>query len=206
MEMNFNGEEWWNNQVHESDEWKELGAWISKEIIENQDVDDMDRFPGAVLPDVAEMVNKATHVATNFSTLSPLSQLFQINPSEIQEGFLQDYQVTDITSPLITNTNYHASDDDDDEGKIGANDKKRIRLTDNQNVMPSSSCQTSAAARNFNERKRRRDINNKIKALHDLVPVCQKTSKECMLDEIYNYIKYLQLQLQKLCLLTGKGR
>ncbi|KMZ68508.1 hypothetical protein ZOSMA_239G00140 [Zostera marina] len=178
--MNFNGEEWWNNQVQESDEWKELSAWISKEIIEKQDVDDMGRFPGVVLPDVAEMENKATHVATNFSTLPPL--LFQINPSEIQEGFLQDYQVTDVTPPLITNTNYHAFDDDDDddddndndddEGKIGANDKKRIRLTDNQDVMPSSSRQ--ASARNFNERKRRRDINNKIKALHDLIPAVAK--------------------------------
>jgi phytochrome-interacting factor 4 len=45
--------------------------------------------------------------------------------------------------------------------------------------------------------QRRRDrINEKMRALQELIPHCNKTDKASMLDEAIEYLKWLQLQVQ----------
>uniref|UniRef100_A0A7N0UM46 BHLH domain-containing protein n=1 Tax=Kalanchoe fedtschenkoi TaxID=63787 RepID=A0A7N0UM46_KALFE len=49
---------------------------------------------------------------------------------------------------------------------------------------------------NLTERKRRGKINEKMRALQDLIPYCNKVDKAAMLDEAIEYLRVLQLQVQ----------
>lgn len=52
--------------------------------------------------------------------------------------------------------------------------------------------------------QRRRDrINEKMKALQELIPRCNKTDKASMLDEAIEYLKSLQLQVQMMSMGCG---
>ncbi|XP_066347061.1 transcription factor PIF1-like isoform X1 [Miscanthus floridulus] len=69
---------------------------------------------------------------------------------------------------------------------------------------PPTTCRSrSAEFHNFSERRRRDRINEKLKALQELLPNCTKSDKVSMLDEAIDYLKSLQLQLQMLVM--GKG-
>ncbi|GJN35468.1 hypothetical protein PR202_gb24249 [Eleusine coracana subsp. coracana] len=54
----------------------------------------------------------------------------------------------------------------------------------------------AAEVHNLSERRRRDRINEKMKALQELIPHCNKTDKASMLDEAIEYLKSLRLQLQ----------
>lgn len=61
----------------------------------------------------------------------------------------------------------------------------------------SSTKRTRAAeVHNLSERRRRDRINEKMKALQELIPRCNKSDKASMLDEAIEYLKSLQLQVQ----------
>lgn len=53
-----------------------------------------------------------------------------------------------------------------------------------------------AEVHNLSERRRRDKINEKMRALQELIPNCNKVDKASMLDEAIEYTKTLQLQLQ----------
>ncbi|KAK6157044.1 hypothetical protein DH2020_011292 [Rehmannia glutinosa] len=55
-----------------------------------------------------------------------------------------------------------------------------------------------AEVHNLSERRRRDRINEKMRALQELIPHSNKSDKASMLDEAIEYMKSLQLQLQKL--------
>nr|WAK86094.1 transcription factor bHLH48 [Nothapodytes nimmoniana] len=57
------------------------------------------------------------------------------------------------------------------------------------------------------ERLRRERISERIKALQELVPSCNKTDRAAMLDEILDYVKFLRLQVKVLSMsrLGGTG-
>ncbi|XP_009762879.1 transcription factor UNE10-like [Nicotiana sylvestris] len=54
----------------------------------------------------------------------------------------------------------------------------------------------AAATHNQSERKRRDRINQRMKTLQKLVPYSSKTNKASMLDEVIEYLKQLQAQVQ----------
>ncbi|KAJ8771843.1 hypothetical protein K2173_027020 [Erythroxylum novogranatense] len=54
----------------------------------------------------------------------------------------------------------------------------------------------AAEVHNLSERKRRDRINEKMRALQELIPNCNKVDKASMLDEAIEYLKALQLQVQ----------
>ncbi|XP_019234343.1 PREDICTED: transcription factor PIF1-like isoform X2 [Nicotiana attenuata] len=54
----------------------------------------------------------------------------------------------------------------------------------------------AAEVHNLSERKRRDRINEKMKALQELIPRCNKSDKASMLDEVIEYVKSLQMQVQ----------
>ncbi|CAG7886832.1 unnamed protein product, partial [Brassica rapa] len=64
----------------------------------------------------------------------------------------------------------------------------------------------AAEMHNISERRRREKINEKMKALQELIPRCNKTDKASMLEDAIQYVKSLQMQIQltrwcfKMCL------
>ncbi|XP_009129259.2 putative transcription factor bHLH056 [Brassica rapa] len=54
----------------------------------------------------------------------------------------------------------------------------------------------AAEMHNISERRRREKINEKLKALQELIPRCNKTDKASMLEDAIEYVKSLQLQIQ----------
>ncbi|ONK79580.1 uncharacterized protein A4U43_C01F7820 [Asparagus officinalis] len=56
----------------------------------------------------------------------------------------------------------------------------------------------AAEVHNLSERRRRDKINEKMKALQELIPRCNKSDKASMLDDAIEYLKSLQLQVQML--------
>nr|GEY31852.1 phytochrome interacting factor 3 [Tanacetum cinerariifolium] len=55
----------------------------------------------------------------------------------------------------------------------------------------------AAEVHNLSERRRRDRINEKMKALQELIPRCNKSDKASMLDEAIEYLKSLQMQVQR---------
>ncbi|CAA7409760.1 unnamed protein product [Spirodela intermedia] len=70
---------------------------------------------------------------------------------------------------------------------------------------PRSGSKRSRAAEvhNLSEKRRRSRINEKMKALQNLIPNSNKTDKASMLDEAIEYLKQLQLQVQMLSMRNG---
>lgn len=54
----------------------------------------------------------------------------------------------------------------------------------------------AAEVHNLSERRRRDRINEKMRALQELIPRCNKSDKASMLDEAIEYLKSLQMQVQ----------
>lgn len=61
----------------------------------------------------------------------------------------------------------------------------------------------AAEVHNLSEKRRRSRINEKMKALQNLIPNSNKTDKASMLDEVIEYLKQLQLQVQMLSMRNG---
>lgn len=61
----------------------------------------------------------------------------------------------------------------------------------------------AAEIHNQSERRRRNKINEKMRALQELIPNANKTDKASMLDEAIEYVKMLQAQLQLMSVKTG---
>ncbi|KAF3333689.1 transcription factor PIF4-like isoform X1 [Carex littledalei] len=84
---------------------------------------------------------------------------------------------------------------------------------DNESIGASKPSQRPATTRrsraaevhNLSERRRRDRINEKMKALQELIPHCNKTDKASMLDEAIEYLKSLQLQVQMMWMGGGMG-
>ncbi|PQQ19130.1 bHLH transcription factor [Prunus yedoensis var. nudiflora] len=67
----------------------------------------------------------------------------------------------------------------------------------------SSKRSRAAEVHNMSEKRRRSRINEKMKALQNLIPNSNKTDKASMLDEAIEYLKQLQLQVQMLSMRNG---
>ncbi|XP_078170159.1 uncharacterized protein LOC144564435 [Carex rostrata] len=137
--------------------------------------------------------------------------------------FKEDTDTTRISSEkMYTSTTSSSGGSGGNFGKFGnlnANDSKRKEKVkegegseshsedadDNEAMIPSkivnkrTSKRRSRAAEvhNLSERRRRQRINEKMRALQELIPHCNKTNKASILDEAIEYIKSLQMQVQQ---------
>ncbi|XP_021623248.1 transcription factor PIF3 isoform X2 [Manihot esculenta] len=68
---------------------------------------------------------------------------------------------------------------------------------------PGSKRSRAAEVHNLSERRRRDRINEKMRALQELIPNCNKVDKASMLDEAIEYLKTLQLQVQIMSMGAG---
>uniref|UniRef100_A0A2K2AJV7 BHLH domain-containing protein n=1 Tax=Populus trichocarpa TaxID=3694 RepID=A0A2K2AJV7_POPTR len=89
-------------------------------------------------------------------------------------------------------------DTEDSEFQSEAAELDLDSMAGNNPTKRSGSTRRSRAAEvhNLSERRRRDRINEKMRALQELIPHCYKTDKASMLDEAIEYLKSLQLQLQ----------
>ncbi|KAF0920539.1 hypothetical protein E2562_035644 [Oryza meyeriana var. granulata] len=87
-----------------------------------------------------------------------------------------------------------ASQDEDLDDEPGALRRSATRSTKRSRT---------AEVHNLSERRRRDRINEKMRALQELIPNCNKIDKASMLDEAIEYLKNLQLQVQMMSMGTG---
>ncbi|KAK3406343.1 hypothetical protein EUGRSUZ_K02496 [Eucalyptus grandis] len=92
--------------------------------------------------------------------------------------------------------------DDDDSASHGESENLDEDDEDKGEIGPPQSTRRSRAStiHNLSERRRRDRINQKMKALQRLVPKASKTDKASMLDEVIEYLKQLQAQVQMMSL------
>ncbi|XP_056867126.1 transcription factor PIF5 isoform X2 [Raphanus sativus] len=110
-------------------------------------------------------------------------------------------------SVTISRKRKHAMDTDQES--MSQSDV-RLMSTDDQ-AMGNKSSQRSGSTRrsraaevhNLSERRRRDRINERMKALQELIPHCSKTDKASILDEAIDYLKTLQMQLQVMWMGSG---
>ncbi|MQM09102.1 hypothetical protein Taro_041966 [Colocasia esculenta] len=138
---------------------------------------------------------------------------------DAQTGFTNDRNHTDTHETTVTSSsggldssfgrtgqkcvstkshNYKRKGRDTDESELQSEEAGYESMEGNRATLGSSSARRTRAAEvhNLAERRRRDRINEKMKALQELIPHCNKSDKASMLDEAIEYLKSLQLQLQ----------
>ncbi|KAM7480071.1 hypothetical protein LguiA_028284 [Lonicera macranthoides] len=124
--------------------------------------------------------------------------------------FSQDNDMTMMTwpsfeSPRSSKNPITATDEDHPAFRRSSEKVDDEEWKNNKETIRSHSTRRSRAAaiHNQSERKRRDKINQKMKALQKLVPNASKTDKASMLDEVIEYLKQLQAQVQMMNLVRN---
>ncbi|KAK3009221.1 hypothetical protein RJ639_014758, partial [Escallonia herrerae] len=86
--------------------------------------------------------------------------------------------------------------DEDSACHDGSENQDEEFKTKGETIRSHSRRSRAAAIHNQSERRRRDRINQKMNALQKLVPNASKTDKASMLDEVIDYLKQLQAQVQ----------
>ncbi|XP_071731563.1 transcription factor PIF7 [Rutidosis leptorrhynchoides] len=132
------------------------------------------------------------------------TSLQEDNVSNSQTINSKDNDTTMMTWPSFDSPNQSFKSqktDDDSACQYGSENQEEECRTESETVRSYSGRRTRAAAiHNQSERRRRERINQKMKALQKLVPYllirCNFTDKASMLDEVIDYLKNLQAQVQ----------
>nr|WDA53361.1 spatula [Erycina pusilla] len=82
-------------------------------------------------------------------------------------------------------------------------EEERVKPTASTRCGSGSKRSRAAEVHNLSEKRRRSRINEKMRALQNLIPNSNKTDKASMLDEAIEYLKQLQLQVQMLSMRNG---
>ncbi|XAR49224.1 hypothetical protein NMG60_11032344 [Bertholletia excelsa] len=103
------------------------------------------------------------------------------------------------------NTKRKCRETDESEGRSEDVEEESVGVKKATPTRGGSSSKRSRAAEvhNLSERRRRDRINEKMRALQELIPNCNKTDKASMLDEAIEYLKTLQLQVQIMSMGAG---
>ncbi|XP_030521813.2 transcription factor PIF7-like [Rhodamnia argentea] len=104
-----------------------------------------------------------------------------------------------FASPVVFKTK---TTEEDGPASHGESENQDEEGEDKGEINPSRSTRRSrpSATHNLSEQRRRDRINQKLKALQRLVPNASKTDKASMLDEVIDYLKQLQAQVQMMSL------
>lgn len=98
----------------------------------------------------------------------------------------------------------HRDNEESEDPSEDAEDES-VSVKKATSTRPGASSKRSRAAEvhNLSERRRRDRINEKMRALQELIPNCNKVDKASMLDEAIEYLKTLQLQVQIMSMGNG---
>ncbi|KAJ0966448.1 hypothetical protein J5N97_027586 [Dioscorea zingiberensis] len=127
----------------------------------------------------------------------PLSSFYSFKQSSVESG------VRKSPPPELDSLDCDGWCDYDCESEEGAEfAEEQVKSVP---LRPSGGSKRSRAAEvhNLSEKRRRSRINEKMKALQNLIPNSNKTDKASMLDEAIEYLKQLQLQVQMLSMRNG---
>lgn len=110
-----------------------------------------------------------------------------------------------MTKETASNQSLKRKSRDGDESECQSEEAEFESVEASKPAKQSASARRSRAAEvhNLSERRRRDRINEKMKALQELIPNSNKTDKASMLDEAIEYLKSLQLQVQIMWIATG---
>ncbi|KAG6494894.1 hypothetical protein ZIOFF_042677 [Zingiber officinale] len=90
--------------------------------------------------------------------------------------------------------------DEEELGYLSHSEDLQEKSADIRKPPNGSNAQTkrshAAEVHNLSERRRRNRINEKMRALQELIPNCNKVDKASMLEEAIEYLKTLQMQIQ----------
>ncbi|PON67149.1 Basic helix-loop-helix transcription factor [Trema orientale] len=107
----------------------------------------------------------------------------------------------------VSSSSVGASENENDEYDCESEEglEALVEEVPSKTVIGRGSTKRSRAAEvhNLSEKRRRSRINEKMKALQNLIPNSNKTDKASMLDEAIEYLKQLQLQVQILAMRNG---
>ncbi|CAM8922955.1 unnamed protein product [Rhodiola kirilowii] len=98
---------------------------------------------------------------------------------------------------------YHESEDSEYPSEDVEEESVGIKNAATNRVGSGSKRSRAAEVHNLSERRRRDRINEKMRALQELIPHCNKVDKASMLDEAIEYLKTLQLQVQMMSMGSG---
>ncbi|KAJ8770665.1 hypothetical protein K2173_021312 [Erythroxylum novogranatense] len=108
-----------------------------------------------------------------------------------------------VSSSSVGGASGNETDDFDEESEEGLEAGLDEVPAKQAPTRKSSKRSRAAEVHNLSEKRRRSRINEKMKALQNLIPNSNKTDKASMLDEAIEYLKQLQLQVQMLSLRNG---
>ncbi|KAJ3688260.1 hypothetical protein LUZ61_017424 [Rhynchospora tenuis] len=130
--------------------------------------------------------------------------------SKKQETMLASSSVCSVNDEVFENTNpKHTGKRKIREGEESSSNTEELEdeSAEEKRVATgrgASAKKTRAAeVHNLSERRRRERINEKMKALQELIPNCSKADKASMLEDAIEYLKTLQLQVQMMSMGSG---
>ncbi|KAL3538355.1 hypothetical protein ACH5RR_001721 [Cinchona calisaya] len=109
------------------------------------------------------------------------------------------------SSDQMHNLKRKQCDNDESESRSEDIEEESVGVKKAAHARGGSGSKRSRAAEvhNLSERRRRDRINEKMRALQELIPNCNKADKASMLDEAIEYLKTLQLQVQMMSMGAG---
>ncbi|KAM6591362.1 hypothetical protein CsatA_013967 [Cannabis sativa] len=170
--------------------------------------------------------SSSSSMNTQFSLTSPGNNLSRMCPSSQMVGdgisavdssgayFVGNNSINNTSGGVaviapnnVSSSSVGASENENDEYDCESEEGLEALAEDvpAKSVMGRGSSKRSRAAEvhNLSEKRRRSRINEKMKALQNLIPNSNKTDKASMLDEAIEYLKQLQLQVQMLAMRNG---
>lgn len=115
--------------------------------------------------------------------------------------------VATASAPNVSSSSVGASENEADEYDCESEEGLEALVEEaaakSSGARNSSKRSRAAEVHNLSEKRRRSRINEKMKALQNLIPNSNKTDKASMLDEAIEYLKQLQLQVQMLSMRNG---
>ncbi|CAK9320396.1 unnamed protein product [Citrullus colocynthis] len=148
--------------------------------------------PSNAVPDEISAVDSSEQFA-NSSSSGVLHDPLRSCPTPIPPN---------ASSTLVGASDHNENDEFDCESEEGLEALVEEHPT-KPNPRSSSKRSRAAEVHNLSEKRRRSRINEKMKALQNLIPNSNKTDKASMLDEAIEYLKQLQLQVQMLSMRNG---
>ncbi|KAJ4714858.1 Transcription factor SPATULA [Melia azedarach] len=154
---------------------------------------------------MAHMVPQAQENAHRLSKSTGISAVDLANTSAGGVYLSDNVRVSgaNVSSSSVGVSENENTDEHDCESEEGV--EPLVNEVQAKAMRPRSSSKRSRAAEvhNLSEKRRRSRINEKMKALQNLIPNSNKTDKASMLDEAIEYLKHLQIQVQVLTMKNG---
>ncbi|XP_038715305.1 transcription factor UNE10-like isoform X1 [Tripterygium wilfordii] len=147
----------------------------------------------SVLPEVGNFVDRLRFgVAANLSESDGVNNFFGALPVGV------------VDSDANATSKRRAVSMENSVGYLSCDSENGPDATEGPSKPRNSSKRSRAAeVHNLSEKRRRSRINEKMRALQNLIPNSNKTDKASMLDEAIEYLKQLQLQVQMLSMRNG---